>query len=724
MGFNNEKGTMKSNNMFREQVNSVTSWFSSWSACEQTVALYSLLKQVPPLQCRFLVEMLQQRLSDNKEVIKQEEEANDPAFICKLTNEPKEHAISELLSHLPLLHSGNTQAKTEYLKLIPIILSHSIENGVFIEESRQLLSYSLIHPAITSDERSKFNMWLGHLDERFSNYHSPNQVQGQVNEGQGQCYSQTGDDGVSTRTHMTLTKAHSIGSGRLNGCWNVNVNANNMYNSSDSMNLNGLESHGHWNMCGSRQQISHSPQVTSSGHMPLQPTRSAPANFTAIQPPPSSNSQNVSQPVSHHAPLRRMPSFNPATPPANLPLSDASVSDWLKSNNAHLMQGPGRPCYGVSDHAPLSPQSSTASSGSGSDTHPDDIPPQPTRNTFMEEGSGMRDVPLWLKSLRLHKYASLFQQLTYEEMMNLNEEWLGQQAITKGARNKIVLNIKKLLERQDLLRSLEKDITEGGSIKNCICEMKAMLNTPIKAFTKPGTSQQVGSPVTSPGVDGSDSIQEGDIPGQFTRLMAKVCTQLLTSPYDDEGLNMYLQLIDKCINHEAFSQKQKKLLETWKQQARKIWQPAPYKYGFDKKPRSNWGNTFPVSPAYNSRPIQRTGMWTSPKQVTSSGAQWCFGAKRSVVGGTMSSGHLPVQRNSSHNAMIYSQPRLTEQPVKQPLSRTQSAPLRSQAVGYGAPASENSATDIEINARLDSLCRSVTECALGGQDGNEKGPGY
>ena len=69
---------MKSNNMFREQVNSVTSWFSSWSECEQTVALYSLLKQVPPLQCRFLVEMLQQRLRDNKEVIKQEEEANDP----------------------------------------------------------------------------------------------------------------------------------------------------------------------------------------------------------------------------------------------------------------------------------------------------------------------------------------------------------------------------------------------------------------------------------------------------------------------------------------------------------------------------------------------------------------------------------------------------------------------------------------------------------------------
>jgi len=34
------------------------------------------------------------------------------------------------------------------------------------------------------------------------------------------------------------------------------------------------------------------------------------------------------------------------------------------------------------------------------------------------------DVPLWLKSLRLHKYAYLFQQLAYEDMMKINEDWL------------------------------------------------------------------------------------------------------------------------------------------------------------------------------------------------------------------------------------------------------------------------------------------------------------
>lgn len=34
------------------------------------------------------------------------------------------------------------------------------------------------------------------------------------------------------------------------------------------------------------------------------------------------------------------------------------------------------------------------------------------------------DISLWLKSLRLHKYAHLFQNMTYEEMLNLNDEWL------------------------------------------------------------------------------------------------------------------------------------------------------------------------------------------------------------------------------------------------------------------------------------------------------------
>lgn len=40
------------------------------------------------------------------------------------------------------------------------------------------------------------------------------------------------------------------------------------------------------------------------------------------------------------------------------------------------------------------------------------------------DGSCFVDVGSWLKNLRLHKYGSLFSQLSYEEMLGLNEEYL------------------------------------------------------------------------------------------------------------------------------------------------------------------------------------------------------------------------------------------------------------------------------------------------------------
>lgn len=65
---------------------------------------------------------------------------------------------------------------------------------------------------------------------------------------------------------------------------------------------------------------------------------------------------------------------------------------------------------------------------------------------------------------------------------------------------------------------------EGGSIKEVLGEMKNMLNTPIKAYnmahsgaasTTPGTSPF--SPPPSP----DSEIVEGNLPGQFCRLMGK-----------------------------------------------------------------------------------------------------------------------------------------------------------------------------------------------------------
>lgn len=590
--------------MFRDHMNTVYNWFESWSECEQTVALYSLLMKATTTQCRFLSQVLSQR--NYSDIVEQEKEANESEYIQNLCNESKDSAITKLLAHWPLLHTGNTEAKKEYLKLIPMILSYSKENGSHIENTRQLLSYSLIHPACTSEERSQFTMWIGQLEEIFTyGIHQQNSEKSDTN------------------------------------CW----------------------------------QEKHLP-IEENNHTPLQSTFSAPARYPTK--PPLRRT---------HAQLTRTSSLVP--PPSTL---NVTINEWLSSSDTQINRV---------EHAPLSPQSSITSSGSSSDTHHEDGP-QPVRNSFLEERSGMRDVPMWLKTLRLHKYAYLFQQMTYEDMMSLTEEWLESQNVTKGARNKIVLSISKLKERQARLRDMEKEIMDGAPLIDCLNEMKSMLNTPIKAFNHPVD------------VDNTIAIAENDIPSQFTRTMGKVCTQLsVCSHPDDQCCNSYMILIEKCINHEAFTDKQKKLLASWKLQLQRVWQPQGYsKYCNDRRNKIGWGNTFPLA--------SRGGAVQKPVvRLQKFGPQFTIGPKRSIVGGT-TSGHAPLQRNSSLNPDMFTQSMLLEH-GKTPVTRTYSAPLRS-AASYGLTMSnlDQSSDNAENYAQLDSLCLSVTEHALGSLDLNDR----
>lgn len=77
---------------------------------------------------------------------------------------------------------------------------------------------------------------------------------------------------------------------------------------------------------------------------------------------------------------------------------------------------------------------------------------------------------------------------------------------------------------------------------------------------------------------GSSSISEADLPSQFTRVMGKVCTQLLVCVRpEDECVSAFLGLVEKCLNHEAFSQAHVRRLLSWKQQIIRVWHPLPPK---------------------------------------------------------------------------------------------------------------------------------------------------
>ncbi|XP_055719853.1 protein Smaug homolog 1 isoform X3 [Salvelinus fontinalis] len=624
--------------MFRDQVGILGSWFKGWNECEQTVALLSLLKRVSQTQARFLQLCLEHSLADCTELHVLEGEANNPVVISQWQGEPKERVISLVLTHLPLLKPGNVEAKGEYMRLLPRILAHTIEHGRHLEESRQLLSYALIHPATSLDDRAALALWLNHLEER------------------------------------AAARADSL------------------------------------------ERLPPSP---ASHH----------------QTPPSTLStsgSSLGSSVGHLGHLYHHQRYG----------SDDRLNGWQGSRDSGLGSGWQQQGQGGCEnggHLALYPSSSVPGS----------------INTVGTGGSSNTNVPAWLKSLRLHKYAALFSTMTYDEMMLLTEQQLESQNVTKGARHKIVISIQKLKERQNMLRCLEKDVLEGGNLRTPLAELHQMILTPIKAVASDeslpsSTTQQPllsleGKSSAAPGSHlapgggegetGATLIAEGDIPGQFTRVMGKVCTQLLVSRPDEENISSYLQLIDKCLLHEAFTETQKKRLLSWKQQVQKLFRSFPRKTLLDmagyraQRSSSSSSRGFGQS---NSLPTAGCVGGSSSMSARRSLRQFQMpsrslpGARLGLLGTAGLLGPTPRSASSTPTGLKQgrqglwfanpggsnSMPSRTHSSVQ----RTRSLPVHTTPptmVMYQQSDLQVPVTEPDINNRLESLCLSMTEHALG-----------
>ncbi|XP_060736425.1 protein Smaug homolog 1 isoform X2 [Tachysurus vachellii] len=600
--------------MFRDQVGVLASWFKGWNECEQTVALLSLLKRVSRTQARFLQLCLEHSLAECTELHILEVEANNPAVIGQWQVEPKERLISLVLTHLPLLKPGNGEAKSEYMRLLPKILTHTIEFGRHLEESRQLLSYALIHPATSLEDRADLALWLNHLEER-----------------------------AATRT---------AGGGGGGG---------------DSL-----------------------ERVPSSHHLYAQHQRYG---------------------------------------------SDDRLNGWQGSRDSGIAtwhtQQQQQGCE--NGHLLLYPSSSVPS----------------TINTVGTGSGSNSNVPAWLKSLRLHKYAGLFSTMTYEEMMSLTEQQLEAQSVTKGARHKIIISIQKLRERQNMLRCLEKDVLEGGNLRSPLQELHYIIGTPIKAFNsaaespqRPLLSAEGKSAATGVCVSGGEAessttlIAEGDIPAQFTRVMGKVCTQLLVSRPDEENISSYLQLINKCELHEAFTETQKKRLSSWRQQVQKLVRSFPRKPLLDmtgyRQQRSSRGfgqsNSLPSAVCVGSSVCSRRNLRQFPVPSRSLPAP-----RLGLLGTTgllththtpRSSNNTPTNLKQGRQGLWFANPggsNSMPSRTHSSVQRTRSLPVHTnphtmamfQQADLQVPV-----TEPDINNRLESLCRSMTEHAL--EDGVDR----
>ncbi|XP_056135245.1 protein Smaug homolog 1 isoform X4 [Lampris incognitus] len=618
--------------MFRDQVGVLASWFKGWNECEQTVALLSLLKRVSRTQARFLQLCLEHSLAECTELHVLEGEANNPVVISQWQGEPKERVISLVLTHLPLLKPGNMEAKGEYMRLLPRILAHTIEHGRHLEESRQLLSYALIHPATSLEDRSALALWLNHLEERAA--------------ARGDSLERPPPAGPHHAHHQSTPPSTLSSSGSSST------------NTSSSGNLYPLHSHQRYG-------------------------------------------------------------------------SDDRLNGWQGSREAGLGSGWHQQQGCENGHLLLYPSSSVPS----------------TINTVGTSG-GNANVPAWLKSLRLHKYAALFSTMTYDEMMSLTEQQLELKSVTKGARHKIVISIQKLKERQNLLRCLEKDVLEGGNLRAPLQELHQMIVTPIKAFTggeegppqrsllsqeaknaAPGSHLSGGSGGGGEAEPGASVIAEGDLPGQFTRVMGKVCTQLLVSRSDEENISSYLQLIDKCLIHESFTETQKKRLLSWKQQVQRLFRSIPRKTlldmaGYRQQRSRGFGqsNSLPTAGCVGGSVSARRSLrqFQMPSRSLP-GARLGLLGSGSLLGPTpRSSSSTPTGLKQGRQGLWFANPggsNSMPSRTHSSVQRTRSLPVHTTPhtmVMFQQPDLQLPVTEPDINNRLESLCLSMTEHALGG----------
>lgn len=124
---------------------------------------------------------------------------------------------------------------------------------------------------------------------------------------------------------------------------------------------------------------------------------------------------------------------------------------------------------------------------SGSDTRLDEFKPNYIK--FQTRNLGMSNIGLWLKSLRLHKYIELFKNMTYEEMLQISEEFLQSLGVTKGASHKLALCIEKLKERNNHLTKMEQDLLTGQlKLQSAVEELTNIVLTPMKPIEAVNTS--------------------------------------------------------------------------------------------------------------------------------------------------------------------------------------------------------------------------------------------
>lgn len=188
---------------------------------------------------------------------------------------------------------------------------------------------------------------------------------------------------------------------------------------------------------------------------------------------------------------------------------------------------------------------------------------------------GMKDVPQWLKTLRLHKYTNLFMNLTYEQMMSLNDKALEIRGITMGARGKILQSVTKLQCRPSIIREAIAQL-ENPKNPECRCpilHLRQFLSTPIRPYlAQPGETHEK--------IEGNcvvEQIHDENLPALLVLLCQKVQNFVINcrqGEVSDDNVLMLFKSHDLILSNEAFTENQKRRVIHLKKQAKKYVSPG------------------------------------------------------------------------------------------------------------------------------------------------------
>ncbi|GBP24631.1 Protein Smaug [Eumeta japonica] len=616
---------------FYEQLGSVTGVFEQWGTCERTVVLCALARRVPWAGLKLLQRAVEAALARDAPATADgellEREANDESVLNALlaatkadTDDCDEEQLRRLVSLLPLLRVDNERAKQVYVNAAPILVQRCVDGPRRrnAELCRQLLSYLLVHPALTNHDQQTLKQWLWYLENHMCGNGTSESNLWQAKIEPGLLYSSNNSNIWAANNSFRRTIGKNV---EFRGLVDPPKDAYNTDPLQESFSQNGRD-------------------VDIS-----------------IESDKLSFDLTIGQPKSQRS--------NSLTPPSSAFMHMSSSAENL--SDEAFVQKP-RSFSLSSEHSlgqlrPISIMYGTT----GSETRLDDL----RSNNFVAH-PGMSTVAQWLKSLRLHKYIWLFSNISYEQMMAMDEEYLENLGVTKGARHKLLLSIGKLRERNSTLSALETELRvspapASTAMARLLERLRGLLLSPM--------------PPSS------------DFPARIVRVLELASKILLTGScaptlrvpafqshiYDDctsidhdfnvvDPVSLHCWLVEKALHHESFSSSSE-LTEALKRMRHRL-PPRQFFHHVSDTPHNRG-----PKPRWRTHPHNG---WT--KNGGTGKKSWA----------------PPPPRPKSHSYPPYPAPRAPRPPALRMTSHT-TAPTHAIA---------------DIDSSLDALCLQMTEQAI------------